>query len=503
MRRALLLAAIAGLPLSVFGQIPSVSDLARKIADRVPGLSKILEAEPALTTSLEDAYGELPMLDDWQPDPEWFEPMRDLARDASGGFVLRPGYFRLDAESYCLHAGTAGPRGGDGFVLAPLAGPRGDIVESILRESVAHPGVSQAHVQSLLWAVLARAKVADLNDELREAATALLTRDQIYELDGGALGRVPADLREEAFGALPDIVRRTLEAEAELRERLAAGDATFEELEAIAVPDRDPEWQDGDREIPAGRWSFHPDGFAIRFASDSYHETRIEVVVPEPVDITRDALGRIVRMVDRAGNAIETVYDAAIAPFDVPDDPGMRGYAFKRIRYLRPDEGLSAEWVDTGWTFVGVPGGPPLGAGPLAFGPVRLMPARWAPGSRAGDKPFENWVDRYDKAKGHWEQAQEMRERWERARGPRSWDDIRRHTDIKHYEEGLKTALGGDLTEKGKWIAKHSELTIHAWQYATCQLGGGCDGSPQTYRPSRHAAVPGRGDAQRLGLSGR
>ena len=49
------------------------------------------------------------------------------------------------------------------------------------------------------------------------------------------------------------------------------------------MPDRDPEWQDGDREIPAGRWSFHPDGFAIRFASDSYHETRIEVVVPEPV----------------------------------------------------------------------------------------------------------------------------------------------------------------------------------------------------------------------------
>ena len=199
MRRVMLLAAIVGLPATILGQIPSLSDLARKITDRVPGLSRILEAEPALTTSLENAYGELPMLDDWQPDPEWFEPMRELPRDADGGFVLQPGYFRLDAQSYCLHAGTAGPRGGDGFVLAPLAGPRGDIVESILRESVAHPAVSQQHLQELLWAVLARSKVADLNDELQEAAAALLTRDQIYDLDGGALGHVPADLREEAL----------------------------------------------------------------------------------------------------------------------------------------------------------------------------------------------------------------------------------------------------------------------------------------------------------------
>ncbi len=499
MRRIALALLSLGLPALAFGQLPSLSDLARKLTTRIPGLADVLEAEPAVTTSLEDAYGEVAMMDGFVPAA--FEPLAALPRDEAGAFVLRPGAFELDAQSYCLHAGTYGPTRGDGYVFAPFAGPRAGIIQTVLDNTVANPDVGQQDVQMLVWAILARTKVSDTAEDLQAVARRLLSESQIDELNGGALARIPVDLREQAFANVPDAVRRTFEAEAELRDRLAEGQSSYQELEAVAVLDGEPEPGEHDREVPGGRWSLHPGGFFVRYLPYGYSETRVEVYLPEPIAIVRDALGRIVRLTDPAGRITETEYDDGFPPLEVPDDPRLKGYAFRTIRFIEPDpdggEPRRAEWRNQGWTFVSMPD---AGVAPAAR-VFWLRPAAWT--GRPPDSPFKDWVERYEKAKGYYDEAQAMRQKWERIQsGKRSWDDIRKITDTKHYQDGLQAALGGDLSEKGKWIQEHSERTIFAWQYAISELGGGSDGG-STYQPSHDVATPGQSGAQRLGLSGR
>ena len=68
------------------------------------------------------------------------------------------------------------------------------------------------------------------------------------------------ELLDKAFADLPSQVRQVLEAEARLQRKLKDVTATYEELERIAVLFGDPPPQEGDREVPRGRWSFHPNG---------------------------------------------------------------------------------------------------------------------------------------------------------------------------------------------------------------------------------------------------
>src|SRR5688500_8093535 len=114
-------------------QIPGLGD-ARRILDRVPSLSSFLEGDPPITTSLDDARTEVAFLDGYAP-ARW-TPLTRLPRAANGGFRLRPGRYAMIAQTYCMHAGTHGPGGGDGYLYAPLAGPKAPIVRSILRNSV-------------------------------------------------------------------------------------------------------------------------------------------------------------------------------------------------------------------------------------------------------------------------------------------------------------------------------------------------------------------------------
>ncbi len=88
--------------------------------------------------------------------------LMSLQRTPSGGFVLQPGYYQQQTQSYCLKAGTHGPGEGDGYLYAPPKGPAEDAVITVLRNSVQHPEIEQHDMQALLWAIIARAKFEDL-----------------------------------------------------------------------------------------------------------------------------------------------------------------------------------------------------------------------------------------------------------------------------------------------------------------------------------------------------
>lgn len=284
-------------------QIPGLGDAGRSILDRVPSLSSFLEGDPPITTSLDDARTEIAFLDDWSP--TGWERLDGLPRTGQGAFRLRPGLFALEAQSYCMHAGTHGPGGGDGYLYAPLAGPKAPIVQSILRNSVAHPEIPQRDIQVLIWAIIARTDFDEMPDETQQTARALLSRDEVGDLGKGALGLVPESVMREAMDRLPPVARQIFQAEAELRSRLSSGVSSFEELERIAVLTGEPLADPDSRPVPEVRWSFDPDGYFVRYDPSGYSQTRVEVSVPRPVAIARDASGRIVGIYGRYGQRLE------------------------------------------------------------------------------------------------------------------------------------------------------------------------------------------------------
>jgi hypothetical protein len=329
----------------------------------LPSLSSFLEGDPPITTSLDDARTEIAFLDGYSPST--WRRMDGQPRTGGGAFRLRPGRYAFEAQSYCLKAGTHGPGGGDGYLYAPLVGPKATIVRNILRNSYAHPEIPQRDVQVLLWAIIARTKVSDMPRDMQVTAARLLTPREISDLNGGALGLVPEPVMREAMSSLPPLARQVFEAEARLRSMLTSGSASFAELERVAVLTGDAPPTEDSRPVPEQRWSYHPDGYFVRYDPSGYSHTRMEVVVPRPVTVERDGAGRIVSVVEGTGRRIEIEYDDATA--QVGGDAGVRAYGVRTIRLVSAD-GTPTNAAQGGWTLVGVPrgGGSPSGSGRFA-----------------------------------------------------------------------------------------------------------------------------------------
>lgn len=265
---------------SASAQIPGLRDAASRLGNRMPDVSGMLQGKPPITTSLQDAKFAVDSLDNFKP-RESYRTITELQRTPNGGFVLQPGAYAYQAQSYCLKAGTHGPGGGDGYLFAPTAGPAEQAVETIVRNSVAHPEIAQHEIQTLLWAIIARAKFEDLSTQHKATAARLLTPQQLAQLNRSALDLVPDAAMNAALAKMPPLVRQVVEAEAQLRKMLINPATSFAELERVAVLAGAVGMGPGSREVPSGRWSQHPDGYYVRYIPSGYSSTRVEVWVPQ------------------------------------------------------------------------------------------------------------------------------------------------------------------------------------------------------------------------------
>lgn len=346
---------------AVSAQLPKLPNLPKDLAEKIPSLNDLIKGEPPITTSLEDAVYEVPFLDGF--DPQDFIPMTKLPRTDKGGFIIQfPGLYAFNSRSYCLKAGTYGPSKGDGYLFAPLKGPRADIVQKIIEGSFVHQDIPQRDIQTLLWAIIARTRISDMSREKQVICGRLLSAKDIMELNGGALGLIPRDKRDEMLSGVSPHIRMVLEAEADLREMMTKTDAAYEDLERVAVLTGQPPHDDDARHIPAGRWSYHPEGFFIRYFPFSYPLTQIQMYVPAVFDITKDAQNRITAIESEYGDRIELVYNDAAASASVQGDPGVKGYKFRTVRFTTwdfntPGQRINMKWRDTGWTLSGIPSG--------------------------------------------------------------------------------------------------------------------------------------------------
>jgi hypothetical protein len=424
-----------------------------KIPKKIPGLDKILKSKPPVTTSLSDAVTEVPFLDDFELDGA--TPMSVLPRTSEGGFILdEPGNYIFEAQSYCMGPGKYSPSDEVGYLYAPLKGRWADIVRNILQRSVNHSEIPQRDIQFLLWAIVSRTKISSMSRDMQLTAAKLLTPKELFRINEGALGLIPKSLMEEAFENLPPVARQVLEAEARLREMLTKAQATYEEVERVAVLQGDPPNGEGSREVPRGRWSLHPDGYFIRYFPRGYTQILIELYMPELFQIERDEKGRITLIADDYGNRIETKYDDTIEPLSIHGEPLLKGYAFRSIRFesldpKNPREKLRTEWSNIGWAFLGVPTG----------------------GGSAGTSSgrFSGLEERYEWCKRHKKELDNLygglKKLSERASPQRmSQDDIEKIMALGHYAIALKKTIGNTTHNTDTSIADQIGLVKKAWQ---------------------------------------
>lgn len=166
-------------------------------------------------------------------------------------------------------------------MFAPPLGPKEEIVTAIVRNSVKHPEIHQRDIQLLLWSIIARTKFEDLQNKIKLVATQLLTAEQIVELNGGVMGFIPDKVMQKGMEGLPAPVKTVLEAENKLRQMLTSTNATFEEMERVAVLAGVAPVGEGSQDIPSGRWSLHPDGYYVRYIPQGYSYTVVQIWVPQ------------------------------------------------------------------------------------------------------------------------------------------------------------------------------------------------------------------------------
>lgn len=418
------------------------------------GTDGFFNDKPAITSGISDAVTGISFLDDFNPSRP--VPLADLPRGAHGGFLLKPGLYEFIAQSYCLHAGKYAPSGGAGYIYSPLKGPRADVIRNMLDKSAKYPEIPQKDIQVLIWAILAKTKISDMPRDMQMTAARLLTPAELLEINGGALSLIPQDVLDKARAKLPPEVQEAMNLESGMRRLLTKGRASYQELERIAVKFGAPPVERGPI-VPMGRWSYHPDGYFIRFVPTNYKQTKIQIYAPEQLRIERDSRGRITMIGDNRGNRIETTYDDTVGALAITGDPGVKGFAFSSIRLTRTGPARSglkqtAEWKNTGWTLVGVPAdGGRIGAASTRF---PRSPERYRSAGKYKSE-IENLFNNIIKS----------------GKPGYGMNDI---MDLGHYAIALKDVIANASTKRQDWTSDQVALVSKAWQYAVCKQAGGC-----------------------------
>ena len=272
------------------GGLPGVGDL---VPDQLGaagalGLADVMGDGRPITTEFEDTHPDQTRPADFEPGG--YVPFQAVPRDSLGRYLLEPGgRYDFYAESYCIKAGTHGPSGGNGYLYAPLRGPRAAIVQRIVDGAAAHPDIPQRDIQVLLWAIIARVDFSQMDLDKQRTAARLLSPEELFELNGGALGLVSDRAARRLLADVPTSVRRVVEAELALRRLLTEPGSTYEQLERVAVlAGVVPE--EGDL-IERGQWSWHPDGFYVRYLPYGYQEMYLQIYVPPESEAGPDEAG--------------------------------------------------------------------------------------------------------------------------------------------------------------------------------------------------------------------
>jgi hypothetical protein len=456
--RVLLCAVLLAVVVPVWGQVFQLPDI------DIPELIGQKEKSP-VTSGLKDAATGVPALDEFSP--QAFQSLDTLDYQPGEGFPLRPGAFAVEVQTYSLDVGAYGPAEGQSYLYAPLAGPQSSQIRRVLERSVQHPEISPHAIQILIWAITARTNCDELVPEEQQAVARLLTRGELAGINHAA--------------EVTDEVRGAADRENALRVKLTTGPVVFRQLEQLAVRGGEHALGPDSRDVPAGRWSYHPGGYFLRLLPSGYSRARIEVSVPPPCTVTRDEQGRIARVEDNAGHALACRYGAA--SLEIPRDKGVSGAVLEELRFTGP-AAAGAVWSDLGWVFVGIPNG-------------KGRPAEGSP-------EFSDVQTRYEQAAQESATLSQLLTAAGRSKKQRDQTAVADLLDLQRLRAALASA-SGDTADQAR------RLLDTAWQDALVRTTRSPQAPPRTaaapgivmFDPTDSVAVPADTASQRLALSPR
>jgi hypothetical protein len=195
--------------------------------------------------------------------------LMDLPETEDGEIVLSEGFYEADFKSYCLQPGTPSPSDRDAYRQGTLTAYRKDIVETILRNSLKKPELEQRNIQLLLWSVVSGSDFRKLSWEVQSTAQQLLSRKQIFELQGGVMGIV-----KTVSMALPETGATN-----QMKQLFEMGTSSYETFERVAVLQQASHITR--TEIKKDQWYKQADGYWLRYFPSSYQHVKIQVYVPQ------------------------------------------------------------------------------------------------------------------------------------------------------------------------------------------------------------------------------
>ncbi len=429
----------------------------------------------SITSSINDAFPSISFLDYLDK----IEP--EVPADLTN---LKPGYYRIDVESYCVKAGTDGPTKGSGYLIGPLLGKNADIVSNIVEKSVRYPNIEQHDIQTLLWAIEAGTKYNELPDELKIRVNPLLSAEDIIRLNvdiSDALNLLPPDLV-----SLGNFYKS-------MRDKIKNPATSFEELERIAVPNIGIS-VDFRENIDKCKWSYIGDGYYIRALPTAYYKTTLDILILPKVNVTYDSKNRITKLVSDELTT-EITYDDEtgrdILSTDGNDDLPI--WRFKNLNFKGDGDEFNIE--NKGWILKD--GGKPI-SGSRGKGVIL-----------DSDNPkntpsYSEYMDRIKQSKIDKELMVKSINALKRiksggeseADGWLNISDFDPNSDIK---KGMDAATDpSDANKRGKWFRNNLGNTIGAWKCASDALGGGCNEPPPQKPFQKFPALPTEPSHQRI-----
>ncbi len=266
-----------------------------------------------VSTTFNDAKYEAKELHDFEPAKEKYLPLHTQPKAKTGGYVLKSGLYTMDAQSFCLRGYTHGPTKGDGHLYAPMKGKKARLVQAVIERFADKPAISQKSTQVLLWAILAGADMDVLGAQHTKTLNALFTAQDLLEFRGREMlgGIADTQMRElQQLAFKSPKLQNMMNANKRIR-TMACENKSFQEIEKIAIIAGVAPAKDLVRVISKGRWSYHPDGFYVRFFPNGYPQTRVDVYVPPEGAVSRTGKRPQPRRGDRSPNSGEVIFNPA------------------------------------------------------------------------------------------------------------------------------------------------------------------------------------------------
>lgn len=197
--------------------------------------------------------------------------LMDLPESQDGEIILSEGFYEADFKSYCLQPGTPSPSDHDAYMQSHLNSYRKDIVETILRNSLKRPDLEQKNIQLLLWSVVSGSDFDKLSGPVRFTGRELLSRKQIFQLQGGVIGVIKQVSNTLSEAGLP--------ANNSMKQLFEKGANSYEQFERLAVLQQPSEIKHAD--IKKDQWYKQDNGYYLRYFPSSYQNVKIQVYVPK------------------------------------------------------------------------------------------------------------------------------------------------------------------------------------------------------------------------------